>query len=42
MTAIDNDNTYDVMISTKGIDQELKSAANAAGNMFIETITDGG
>jgi hypothetical protein len=41
MTSVDSDNMEEAMMALESLDQELKSAANAAG-MSVETTTDGG
>jgi hypothetical protein len=41
MTSVDSDNMEEAMMALESLDQELKSAANAAG-MSVETTPDGG
>jgi outer membrane biosynthesis protein TonB len=41
MTSVDNDNMEEAMMALETLDQELKSAANAAG-MSVETTTEEG
>ena len=41
MTSVDNDNMEEAMMALESLDQELKSAANAAG-MSVETTTEEG
>jgi hypothetical protein len=41
MTSVDSNNMEEAMMALESLDQELKSAANAAG-MSVETTTDGG
>jgi hypothetical protein len=41
MTSVDSDNMEEAMMALESLDQELKSAANAAG-MSVETTTDEG